>query len=84
VGRELEDHPFDLLYQLGFTVTVNTDNRLMSNTSLSRELSLLSDAFGYDLEDFEVFQLNAANASFLPLDERQDLADTIIAGFQNA
>jgi len=83
-GDELEDHPFDLLYQLGFTVTVNTDNRLMSNTSLSRELSLLSDAFGYDLEDFEVFQLNAANASFLPLDERQDLADTIIAGFQNA
>lgn len=83
-GDELQDHPFDLLYQLGFTVTVNTDNRLMSNTSLSRELSLLSDAFGYDLEDFEVFQLNAANATFLPLDERQDLSDTIIAGFQNA
>jgi adenosine deaminase len=83
-GDDLEDHPFDLLYQLGFLVTVNTDNRLMSNTSLSRELALLSDAFGYDLADFEVFQLNAAAATFLPLDERQDLADTISAGFEDA
>ncbi|CAD5992938.1 adenosine deaminase [Agreia sp. COWG] len=83
-GDEIEDHPFDLLYQLGFAVTVNTDNRLMSNTSISRELSLLSDAFGYDLDDLEVFQLNAAAAAFLPLDERQDLADAITSGFGRA
>lgn len=83
-GTELIDHPFDLLYQLGFRVTVNTDNRLMSNTSLSRELSLLSDTFGYDLADLEVFQLNAADAAFLPLDEREDLADRISAGFEQA
>ncbi|QHC67276.1 adenosine deaminase [Rathayibacter sp. VKM Ac-2759] len=83
-GTELEDHPFDLLYQLGFRVTVNTDNRLMSGTSLSRELALLSDAFGYDLDDLEVFQLNAAHAAFLPLDERRDLIETISAGFEAA
>ena len=64
-GKELVDHPFDLLYQLGFRVTVNTDNRLMTDTTLTRELSLLSDAFGYDLDDLEVFQLNAAAAAFL-------------------
>ncbi len=80
-GTELADHPFDLLYQLGFRVTVNTDNRLMSNTSLSRELSLLSDTFGYDVADLEVFQLNAASAAFLPLEEREELADAISAGF---
>lgn len=80
-GNELVDHPFDLLYQLGFRVTVNTDNRLMSNTTISRELALLSDAFGYDLVDFEVFQLNAAAATFLPLEDRQELADTISAAF---
>ena len=62
-GDEMIDHPFDLLYQLGFAVTVNTDNRLMSNTTLSRELFLLAEAFGYDLADLEVFQLNAATAS---------------------
>ena len=62
-GDELVDHPFDLLYQLGFRVTVNTDNRLQSGTTLTRELALLADAFGYDLDDFEIFQLNAAAAA---------------------
>ena len=83
-GDDLLDHPFDVLYQLGFRVTVNTDNRLMSNTTLSRELALLSEAFGYSLSDLETFQLNAAAAAFLPLDEREDLADEIIAGFGRA
>ena len=83
-GDDLLDHPFDLLYQLGFRVTVNTDNRLMSNTSLSRELSLLGDAFGYGLEDFEVFQHNAVAASFLALEDREELSDAIVAGFSRA
>jgi len=83
-GTELVDHPFDLLYQLGFRVTVNTDNRLMSATSLSRELFLLSDAFGYDLTDLAVFQLNAAAATFLPLEDREELADIITSGFEAA
>ncbi|HEX6954364.1 MAG TPA: adenosine deaminase [Agromyces sp.] len=83
-GDELVDHPFDLLYQLGFRVTVNVDNRLQSGTSLTRELALLSDAFGYDVDDFEIFQLNAAAAAFLPLDEREDLAEQIQDGFDEA
>jgi adenosine deaminase len=83
-GDELIDHPFDLLYQLGFRVTVNTDNRLMSRTTLSRELSLLAETFGYDLTDLAVFQLNAAAAAFLPLEEREDLADLITMGFETA
>jgi len=83
-GDELVDHPFDLLYQLGFHVTVNTDNRLVSGTSLSRELSLLADAFGYDLEDLEAFQLNAISSAFLPLEDREELADAISDGFAAA
>jgi adenosine deaminase len=83
-GTELHEHAFDLLYQLGFRVTVNTDNRLMSNTSLSKELFLLAETFGYDLTDLEVFQLNAAAAAFLPLEDREDLADQITAGFERA
>lgn len=80
-GDSLADHPFDVFYQLGFRVTVNTDNRLMSATTLSRELSLLCDTFGYTMGDLEVFQLNAADASFLSLDERADLAEHISAEF---
>lgn len=80
-GASLAEHPFDLLYQLGFRVTVNVDNRLMSRTSLSRELSLLADAFAYRLDDLETFQLNAAAAAFLPIEEREELVDRIALGF---
>lgn len=80
-GTTLEDHPFDLLYQLGFSVTVNVDNRTMSRTSLTRELALLADAFEYGLEDLEAFQLNAAAAAFLPVEEREELIELIGEGF---
>lgn len=83
-GSELIDHPFDLLYQLGFAVTVNTDNRLMSATSTTRELALLAETFDYDLDDLLTFQLNAAAAAFLPLEEREELAEIIADGFAEA
>ncbi|MFS0854517.1 adenosine deaminase [Microbacterium sp. 179-I 3D4 NHS] len=81
-GTELADHPFDLLYQLGFSVTVNVDNRTMSGTSLTRELALLVEAFEYDLEDLETFQFNAAAATFLPVEEREELVEMIADGFE--
>ncbi len=80
-GEELGDHPFDLLYQLGFAVTVNVDNRTQSRTSLTRELALLAEAFEYDLDDLEVFQLNAAAGAFLPVEEREELIELIGEGF---
>lgn len=80
-GDEIADHPFDLLYQLGFAVTVNTDNRTMSRTSLTREIALLADAFGYDLDDIEAFQLNAAAGAFLSVEEREELIELIAEGF---
>ncbi|TPW73528.1 adenosine deaminase [Schumannella sp. 10F1B-5-1] len=80
-GSEFGEHPIDTLYQLGFAVTVNTDNRLMSGTSITRELGLLVDAFGYDLDDLLTFQLNAAEGAFLPLEERIELQARIEDGF---
>jgi adenosine deaminase len=80
-GTGLEDHPFDLLYQLGFAVTVNVDNRTMSRTSLTRELALLVEAFDYELDDIEAFQLNAAAGAFLPIEEREELIDLISDAF---
>ncbi len=80
-GTELADHPFDLLYQLGFAVTVNVDNRTMSGTSLTRELALLVETFEYDLDDLETFQFNAASAAFLPVEEREELVEMIGEGF---
>lgn len=80
-GEELEDHPFDLLYQLDFAVTVNVDNRTMSDTSLTKELTLLAEVFDYDLTDLETFQLNAAAATFQTLEIREALADRISEAF---
>jgi adenosine deaminase len=80
-GPGIEGHPFDVLYQLGFRVTVNTDNRLMSGTTLTRELGLLADAFGYDADDVLGFQITAADAAFLPLEDREDLIERLLAGF---
>lgn len=80
-GTELADHPFDLLYQLGFAVTVNVDNRTQSGTTLTRELALLARTFDYDLDDIETFQLNAAAGAFLPIEEREELIDIVTEGF---
>ena len=80
-GTTMEDHPFDLLYQLGFAVTVNVDNRTMSRTSLTRELALLAETFDYRLEDVEAFQLNAAAGAFLSVEEREELIELIGEGF---
>ena len=83
-GSDILDHPFDLLYQLGMTVTVNTDNRLQSGTTLTRELWRLADAFAYSLADIEVFQQNACASAFLPLEDREALAEQINQGFIDA
>lgn len=80
-GNSLADHPFDLLYQLGFSVTVNVDNRTMSDTSLTNELSRLASPFEYTLDDIEAFQFNAAAAAFLPVEEREELVEIIAEGF---
>ncbi|MFB0836263.1 adenosine deaminase [Arthrobacter halodurans] len=76
-GEGIESHPFDLLYQTGFKVTVSPDNRLMSGTTLSDEFELLIEAFDYDLEDLLELTLNAAEAAFLPLEEREALVEYI-------
>jgi adenosine deaminase len=66
----IAEHPIGLLTRLRFRVTVNTDNRLMSQTSMTDEMSALVDAFGYGLDDLRWFTINAMKSAFLPFDER--------------
>jgi adenosine deaminase len=74
----IEEHPIGLLSRLRFRVTVNTDNRLMSGTSMGREMRQLCDAFGYDLADLRWFTINAMKSAFLPFDQRLAIIDQII------
>ncbi|ABY22083.1 adenosine deaminase [Renibacterium salmoninarum ATCC 33209] len=80
-GNTIDQHPFDLLYQTGFRVSVNTDNRLMSGVTLTSELELLVETFDYDLDDLLAITLNAAEAAFLPLEEREALAEYITEAY---
>ena len=77
-ARSLAEHPIGLLRSLGFRVTVNTDNRLMSRTTLSRELHLLTEVFDYDIDDLRWLTVNAMKSAFLPFDERLALINQVI------
>ncbi|MDQ1720726.1 MAG: adenosine deaminase, partial [Pseudonocardiales bacterium] len=66
----IEEHPIGLLRRLHFRVTVNTDNRLMSGTSMTREMALLAEAFGYGWSDLQWLTINAMKSAFIPFDDR--------------
>jgi adenosine deaminase len=69
-AASIETHPIGLLRRLRYRVTVNTDNRLMSDTSMTKEFSQLVDAFGYGWDDIEWLTTNAMKSAFAPFDER--------------
>ena len=71
--RDLASHPLKLYYDLGLRVTVNTDNRLITDTTVSRELHLCHTRMGLDLQGIKHVVLNGLKASFLPFHEKQDL-----------
>jgi len=77
-AASIVEHPFGLLAELRFRVTVNTDNRLMSGCSMSSEMAALVDAFGYGWSDLQRFTINAMKSAFLPFDERLALIDDVI------
>ncbi len=74
----ISEHPIGLLRQLSFRVTVNTDNRLMSEVSLSSEFAALSDAFGYGWSDVEWLTINAMKSAFAPFDQRLHIINTVL------
>lgn len=77
-ATSIAEHPIGLLTRLRFRVTVNTDNRLMSDTTMTKEMTALVDAFGYTLDDLRWFTINAMKSAFLPFDERLAIIDEVI------
>jgi adenosine deaminase len=73
----IAEHPIHRLNRLGFCVTVNPDNRLMSATDLTREFALLAEAFDYTLEDVRRLGINAATSVFAPYGVRKALVQRI-------
>jgi adenosine deaminase len=77
-ASSVAEHPIGLLTDLRFRVTVNTDNRLMSGTSMTDEMWSLVQAFGHDAATLRWFTINAMKSAFLPFDERLALIDEVI------
>ena len=78
VCPSIADHPIGLLRRLRFRVTVNTDNRLMSATSMTNELCQLHEAFGWGLDDFEWLTVNAMKSAFAAFPERLKIINGLI------
>jgi adenosine deaminase len=71
-------HPISLLKRLRFRVTVNTDNRLMSGTTMSREMGLLVGEAGWSVEDLRWVTINAMKSAFIPFDERLAIIEEVV------
>jgi adenosine deaminase len=77
-AASIAEHPIGLLTELRFRVTVNTDNRLMSGTSMTQEMTALVEAFGWGLDDLQWVTVNAMKSAFLRFDQRLAIINEVI------
>lgn len=77
-AASMAEHPIGVLADLKFRVTINTDNRLMSDTTMTREMVAVCDAFGWGLPELRWLTVNAMKSAFIPFDERLALIDNVI------
>ncbi|MEU9057150.1 MULTISPECIES: adenosine deaminase [unclassified Streptomyces] len=84
-ATSIAEHPITALKDLGFRVTLNTDNRLVSGTTMTREMSLLVEQAGWTVEDLRTVTVNALKSAFIPFDERKALIeDVVLPGYAAA
>ncbi|MCQ4201737.1 adenosine deaminase [Streptomyces coelicoflavus] len=84
-ATSIAEHPITALKDLGFRVTLNTDNRLVSGTTMTREMSLLVEQAGWSVEDLRTVTVNALKSAFVPFDERKALIeDVVLPGYASA
>lgn len=72
------EHPIGPFLRAGFSVGVNTDNRLMSNVMPSSELAAVTEAFGLRWDEIERLAVNAVDAGFAPYEERRRILDEVV------
>jgi adenosine deaminase len=70
-----ERHPVREFFDRGLSVVLNTDNRLMSDTTLTDEYMLAAERLRFDVDELSTIALNGFESSFLPLDERHRLVE---------
>ena len=78
VVTDLKYHPIKILVDAGVLVTINTDNRTVSNTNLDKEYDLLRKEFNFNDDDFLQFNLNAIDCAFLSGEEKENLRNLLL------
>ena len=80
---KIENHPFGILFKEKFRVTINTDDRLMSDTTMTKEFLTAIEYFNLNLEDIEKITINSMKSAFIQYKERLHYIYNIIKpGFQ--
>ncbi|AWE48694.1 adenosine deaminase [Streptomyces nigra] len=77
-ATSIAEHPITALKDLGFRVTLNTDNRLVSGTTMTREMTLLVEEAGWTVDDLRTVTVNAVKSAFIPFDERKALLEDVV------
>jgi len=77
-AKDYASHPIGVLESLRFRITINTDNRLMSGTSMSQEMEHVVDAFDWTLLDLQRVTVNALKSAFIPFDERLKIIEEVV------
>ncbi|MEO6570705.1 MAG: adenosine deaminase, partial [Ilumatobacteraceae bacterium] len=72
---DLASHPIGPMLRAGFDVSVNTDNRLMSDVMPSSELQIVVDTFDLSLDEAERLVVNGVMAGFAPIEVRRRIVD---------
>jgi adenosine deaminase len=70
---DFESHPLPFFYTYGLRITINTDNRLVTNTTVSKEMLLIHQLYGLGLEDLKELIISGFKSAFLPYREKADL-----------
>jgi adenosine deaminase len=78
-AKSWEAHPVDFYVDYGLRVTINTDNRLITDTTVSKELWLCVQHFGWDLETIKDVVVAGFKSAFLPYREKTDLLKAVTA-----
>ena len=78
-----EQYPIRKFMEHGLAVTVNTDNRTVSGTTVTREFALLTDYYGFSIREFWLLTRNAIDQSFADDETKQTLAAQAWAGYQD-
>lgn len=81
----IDSHPFGVYYRYNFRVTLNTDDRLMSDTTMTKEFGLAHEIFDLGLDDLEKITINSMKSAFIAHNRRiQIIYDGIKPGYARA